>query len=129
MINLDATTKSLQIILGGAITTNQLDWVSSFVEIDTVLFAMTATSSSDGVTNSGTAVTLVAAPAAGLMRQLKFLAVHNNDTVNATVTIRLNNNGTFRTIFKATLATLETIRFSEQGWQVFTSTGSLKNST
>jgi len=126
MVILDTTSKSLEVVLGGAITTTQPSWVTAYVEVITATFAMSAMSSSDGATNSATAVTMVSAPASGKARQLKSAFLHNADTANVTVTIRLNNGGTFRTIFKAVLATLETLRFSESGWQVFTANGELK---
>jgi len=54
--------------------------------------------SNDLVTNGTTAVTAVAAPAADTRRIVKTINVHNADDAVATVTIRLNNNGTFRII-------------------------------
>jgi len=111
MIILDATNKSLEVLLGGAITTNQLIWTASYVDVSQSTFAASAASEADGVTNNTTAVTMVAAPAASVSRQIKFLSVHNADTVAATVTIRINNGGTFRTVWKATLQTLETLQF------------------
>lgn len=47
-----------------------------------------------GVTNSTTAVTAIAAPASGKRRLIRSVSIHNNDTVSATVTIRVDNNGT-----------------------------------
>lgn len=111
MIILDATTKSLEVILGGAITTSQLPWTTSYVDVDQTTFAASAASTSDGATNSGTAVSIVAAPASGKSRQVKFISVYNADTAAATVTIRLNDNSTTRIIFKATLAVGDTLQF------------------
>jgi hypothetical protein len=111
MIILDSTLKSLEVKLAGAITTNQLPWSVSYVDVDQTSFAATAASEADGATNSGTAVTMVAAPSAGKSRQVKFISVHNADTVAATVTIQINNNGTLRIVFKATLAVGDQIQF------------------
>jgi hypothetical protein len=103
MIVLDATTKSLEIVLAGAITTNQLPFVLSYVDLLSVDQSVSAVAPTDGVSNNGTAVTVLAAPAAGHTRTVKFISVENADTVAATLTLRYNNNGTFRTIVKITL--------------------------
>lgn len=112
MIILDTTTKSLEVLLGGAITTNQLEWTADFVDVNQTSFAATTAGNQNGVTNNASAVTMVSAPAATTSRQIKFLSVHNKDTVAATVTIRLNDNGTFRIIWKGTIQTLETIIYT-----------------
>src|ERR1019366_4731210 len=102
MIVLDTTTRSLEGLVGGAITTNQLIFTSDYVDVNQSTFAIGAVSNNNGTTNSTTAVTLVAAPGATTSRQVKFLSVFNADTVVALVTVRENDNGTFRTIWKGT---------------------------
>lgn len=67
---------------------------------------------SDGVFNGTTAVDLVAAPAASTRRVLRSIYVHNNDTVAATVTLRLNNNGSPRVIARAQLQPNEALEFT-----------------
>lgn len=54
----------------------------------------------DGTTNDTTAVTVIAAPGAGVFRSSRILSVTNTDTANATLIFRLNNSGTFRIIAK-----------------------------
>lgn len=56
-----------------------------------------------GVTNSTTAVVAVAAPASGKRRLIRSISIHNNDTVSATVTIRVDNNGTKYILHKEAL--------------------------
>ena len=126
MIILDATTKSLQIILGGAVATNQLPFSASYVDVEATTWGVTGMAESDGQSNSATAVTVVSAPASGARRQVKTLFVYNADTANVDLTVRVNNNGTFRTIFKATLATLENLQYGDNGWQVLTVDGRVK---
>ncbi len=104
MIILDATTKTLEVILAAAITTNQLPWTVHYVDISQSDFSAQAVSSGDGVTNSATAVTMVAAPAASKSRQIKTLTVQNADTAPATVTVRINDNGTYRPLITVTLS-------------------------
>jgi len=93
MIVLDATTRKLEIVLAGAITTNQLEFVASYHDS-----TLAPPATNHGVSNNTTAVTLVAAPASGVQRTLDFLSIYNADTVSATVTVRLNDNATLRTI-------------------------------
>lgn len=100
MIILDTTTKSLQIKLGGSVTTSQLFWVSSYVDITSTTFVPI---SSDGVSNNATAVTIIPSPAASTQRQLKQLTVYNDDTATATVIINYNDNATIRTLFDVAL--------------------------
>lgn len=111
MIILDATTKTLEVILNGAVTTNQLDYHVDFVDLD-ASFVISTASESDGTSNNGTAVTMLAAPAANHTRQVKFLTVYNKDTVAAVVTVRINNNGTFRNLVKTTLAVGDTLQYA-----------------
>lgn len=106
-ITLDATTRSLEVKLTGAITTNQLDWDCDYIDYLDSDQSCSDIAHADGTSNSTTAVTVVAAPSAGHTRHIKRFTIHNNDTVAAEVTLRYNNNGTFRTIWRVTLQTLE----------------------
>lgn len=92
---LDSTLKSLQILLGEVITTSNCDITASYADQSTDGFLPGA---NDTVTNGVTAVTAVAAPTAGYQRSVQEVRVHNNDTVTHTITLRLNDNGTFRIV-------------------------------
>jgi hypothetical protein len=130
VIVLDATTKSLEIILAAAVTTNQLPVVAAYADLDTVSISP---GSSDTASNSTSAVTILAAPAANQQRQLKFLNVYNADTVAAIVTIRLNDNSTTRILIKVTLSVGDSLTYSiAQGWKItdvngFIKTGNVTN--
>jgi len=127
MIILDATTKTLEIDLAGAVTTNQLPVVASYVDVTTTAYTPI---SSDTATNSTTAVTIVSAPAASTQRQVKLLTVYNADTVSVTVTIQLNNNSTLRSLVVVTLAVGSTLVYTDgEGWRVLTSAGAVVTST
>lgn len=127
MIILDATTKTLEVKLAGAITTSQLPVVASYVDVTTTAYTPI---SSDTATNSTTAVTIVAAPAASTQRQIKLLTVYNADTASATVTIQLNNNGTLRPLVVVALAVGSTLIYADgEGWRVLTSAGAVVTST
>ena len=97
-IILDSTKKSLQVKLGGSVSTNQLPFTASWVDINQSSFAITGVGSSDGTTNNGTAVTVIASPAAGVTRQVKSLTVQNADTIAETLTLQYNDAGIVRTI-------------------------------
>lgn len=113
MIVLDTTTKSLEVILGGAITTNQLPIVASYVDVLSSDQSVSAISENDTQTNNGTAVTAVAAPASGHTRTVKTLTVRNSDTVSAVCTVRVNNNGTFRILWSGTLQVGDTLQYED----------------
>ncbi len=124
MVLLDTVNKSLEIVLGGVVTTNQLPFVATFADHD----AATPTFSAgelDGLSNSTTSVTVVAAPASGQQRQLKFLSVFNDDTVAAVVTVQYNSTGgTLRTIVTFTLEPGFTLIYNDgEGFMVMDTTG------
>lgn len=124
MIVLDSINKSIQIILGGAVTTNELDYFASFIDVNPEQYVPI---SSDGVTNGGTAVTAIAAPTTKIQRQVKLITVFNADTVSATVTVRLNNNGTFRILVKIALAADSTLVYTDgEGFRVIDTAGAIQ---
>lgn len=122
MISLDATTKKLQIILAGAVTTTELPFVATYVDVTTTTYVP---GEQDGTSNGGTAVDVVASPAASTQRQVKFLSVYNADTVVATVTVRYNNNATTRKLVVAALPVGYTLTYVDgEGWKVTDTAGS-----
>ena len=125
MIVLNTTVTSLELVLSGAVTTNQLQWTVHYETTNSAGFSTAA--HSDGVSNSTTDVVLVSAPEAGERRVVRSISVHNADTVSATVQIHYDNDGTERTIIKVALATLENLFYeSGAGWQALTTAGALK---
>lgn len=126
MIVLDATTKSLQILLSGAVTTNQLAFTASYADYIASPAAFTP-GANDGITNGATPVTLVAAPAASTQRQVKRINVYNSDTAPATVTIRVVSGANNRTQLTVTLQVGERIEYEDaEGFRVFTVAGAVK---
>src|SRR3990167_8711328 len=93
---LDATTKTLEIDLAGAVSTNQLQITGSYVDISQSTFAVTAMGTISTQTNNTTVVTIVAAPGASTTRVIKTLNVRNADTASALPWIQLNDNATLR---------------------------------
>lgn len=126
MIILSETTDNLQVVLGGSVTTNQLQCFSSWRDRTSTTFVAGRTVTN---TNNTTDVNIVPAPASSTQRVVDFISIYNNDTVNQTVTIKLDANGTEYILFKVTLATTERLEYAEgRGWQVFASTGAVKQS-
>lgn len=110
---LDATTKSLEIVLAGAVATTQLPYVVSYVDLLSSDQSVSAVGSNDGASNNTTAVPILAAPASGHTRMVKFLSVSNIDTAAVTLTLRYNDNGTFRTILKVVLAVGDQVIYTD----------------
>jgi len=126
MLILNNTTDSLEVVLGGAVSANQLDCVASFRQITTTTFEPRMT---DVSTNGTTAVTLVAAPPASTERVIDDVSVFNNDTASCVVAVRYNRNGTYRRLFQATLAPNEKLQYTDKnGWGVYATSGALKQS-
>lgn len=118
MLILTATTDALQVVLAGAITTNQLQCVSSWRDVTTTTFTPGRTVTN---TNSTSDVSVVPAPAASTQRVIDLVNVYNADTVPATVTVKYDANGTEYILWKDVLPVGETLSYQEgRGWAVTT---------
>lgn len=121
MLILANTTDILEVVLGGAITTNQARCVSSWRDITVTGFAPDRTVI---LTNSATPVNAVGSPAASTQRVIDLLNVFNSDTVAATVTVQYNANGTRYTLWSASLATGESLQYTDgNGWEHLNASG------
>lgn len=120
---LDTTARSIEILLGGAVTTNELPWVVSYADhTDETFIPATA----QGVSNGTTEVTIVSAPAASTQRQLKYLNIYNADTVTAVVTIQLDDTTVNRIMMKVTLPVGYQLVYTDTtGWTVLDEQGQL----
>jgi hypothetical protein len=125
VLRLDATTRKLQVVLGGAVTTNELPVVVSYSDKTTLNY----TGATQVANTSGaTAVDICSAPAASTIRDIDYVSVRNGDTASATVTIRFNDNATLYTIATATLAVGDQLLYVHgSGWAALNSAGALKN--
>ena len=121
---LNAATQSLQVVLEAAHVSLPLQVVGGYV----------LHSATDAVptpiltqTNGTTAVPVMPAPAASQQHQLASLTVFNADTGPQFVVIRVNDNGTFRPLFRARLLQNEALVYElKGGWQVRTAEGAIK---
>lgn len=124
MIILTETTDNLQLVLGGAITTNQLPVMVCWRDITITGFTPGRTLTTS---NSTTDVNIGPAPAASTQRVIDFISVYNRDTVNATVTIKLDANGTEFILVITALSPGERLEYSEgEGFRVIGNNGALK---
>jgi hypothetical protein len=97
---LDATTKSIVVVMSGAAATTNPDFTAAWADDTGSAFTEGA---SDGALNGTSSVTLVAAPGSSTRRVIKNITIENRDTAAVTLTISYDNNGTLRTIAKVTL--------------------------
>lgn len=124
MIRLISTTMKLQVVLGGAITTNQLHCSVGYYDVPNQEKVDTSEyrgSMQQASTNSTTDVDICAAPTtAGTVRKIDYIAIYNRDTVNATVTVKTDDGGTEYIQVTETLATTESLVYTpESGWMKF----------
>lgn len=114
-MKLTTTNDKLQIVLGGAVNTNQLQCLTTYK-------VYTSTTTSDGKvainTNSTTDVDLAGAPGSGETYDIQNINVYNADTVSATVTIKLDVSGTETILYKGVVGVGGVISWSaEGGWK------------
>ena len=80
-------------------------------------------------TNGTTPVDLITAPAPATQRVVDFFTVYNGDSLNATVTVKLNANSVLFTLISVTLAAGETLVYQEGvGFMVLANSGAVKHS-
>jgi hypothetical protein len=121
MIILSETDHSLEVVLAGAVATTQLPVTVAWADLPAFESAAGTTA-----TNSTTPVTIVAAPAADVQRQIKGVKINNVDTAPATVIVSLNDASTLRRQLRVTLAVNESLEYGGERWQVMTADGSIK---
>ena len=121
MIILDAINKSLEIRLLSSVTTNELQFTCSFVDITTASFLAIEY---DGVTDGTSAVAIIPSPSVDKQRQWKFSSIYNDDTVSQTAIIQLNNNGIIRIIGQWVLNPGYSLIYNlDSGFEIFDNSG------
>lgn len=127
MNHLDSTSKSWQIVLAGARTTNDCPFVASWVDMDLTAGTPTfAPVEADGTSNGTSAVTVVAAPASNHQIQIKSFSLFNADTASVTATVRLLDSATGRVIVTVALPVGFTLQFTDpEGWKVTDTNGAV----
>ncbi len=126
MIILTETTDNLQAVLGGNVTANQLRCATFWRDVTTTTYVPGRTLAA---TNNTTDVNIAAAPASSTQRIIDTITIYNADTVNATVTVKLDANGTEFILWKGILAAGETLQYNDKtGFSVLTLVGAIKTS-
>lgn len=122
--------KKLQVLLGGAVATSECPITVNYRDITTTN-KMGQADSTDSITTGNTAVDVVAAPPAGVRRELEGFSLYNDDTTSVTVTVRVYvSSSTTRVIFYGTLLTNESLLFDEsRGWYCLNANGEQKLSS
>ena len=100
LLILKDNTESVELFLGGVVTTNELEWTAFY--FDEASGSQTL-SSSNGVSNGTTDVEVIAAPSSG-QRVVKEIIVYNADTVDADVTVQFVDGANDRRIVTETLS-------------------------
>lgn len=119
---LSNTNEKIEIVLAGNITTNQLEWTVSYQDITSAGMTLPQ-SSAQGLTNNTTSVDMVAAPAAATNRQVVYISVYNDDTVDAIVKIKKDVAGIEYIYINQILKTGETLEWSREiGWNIISNT-------
>jgi len=108
MLILTTVNDNLQVVLSGAVTTRQLNCLSSWRDITTTTFTPGRTPVN---TNNTTDVNIVTAPAASTQRVVDFLSIYNADTVTQTITVKLDVSGTEYVLWKGNVASGNTLMY------------------
>lgn len=121
MIILSQTTDKIDVVLGGAVTTNELRCFSAYRDITTTGYTP---SRNVTLTNGTTDVALVASPASSTQRIIDTLFIYNADTVKATVTIKLDANGTEYMLFNGSIPAGCQLQYNDKnGFKIVSDSG------
>jgi microcystin-dependent protein len=119
MIYLDSTTKSIKMVLSGAVTTSQPECSAYYYDTRRVATASPSVGGQKVTTaNNTTGVTIVAPPGeAGKVRNVHTIVINNKDTAAASITVMLDDNGTQITLVKQSIRTGESLMYEDKaGW-------------
>ncbi len=117
-IVLDATTKTVTIVLAGATTANKL--LVNAQLVDTVNATGVGTiGAQDALSNGTTPVTVVSAPSSGHTKTVNYLSVQNVDTASAVVTLKIVTSGVGVVLVTRPLAPGQVLSMTpDGGWAV-----------
>lgn len=118
------TTDIIRFHLSGAVATNELDFVTSYVDITGF-----SPGNNSGVSSGASDVTLIGSPTSGI-RQVKFISIVNTDTAPVDVTVELYNGTNARVLLTWTINVLDSLTYIDsEGWKVLDASGKLKVTT
>ena len=131
----------LQAVLAGAVSANQPEATVTY--FDMLPSDVASIDKQHGTTyqvalNSNTDVTIVSPPGAqqtgttgqaGYVRMIDYIGIYNKDTASVTLTVKIDDAGTEKILWKGTLLTLEALYYEDgQGWYAQDANGNLKTS-
>lgn len=109
------STDKIQVVLSGAITTNQLQLSAFWSDIELTNKGVSGFGNNATVSNNTTDVDVVGSPASGISRLVDFIGVFNNDSVSATVTIKLNRDRVTSVLWYGILNVYERLQYTKEG--------------
>lgn len=116
-----SSSAKLQVVLGAAVTTNPVTVVASWADIAANASTLAPDSATTSVSTTSP-VDVIGSPSAG-QRQVKFVTIFNDDTVDHTVTVRLSDSTNLRKLLSVDVEAGGRIEFTPNGWRVFDATG------
>lgn len=121
------SSRSLQIVLAGAVTTNQLPVIVDYEDETGVSIVKDSFVSA---TNSTTAATIAVAPTGSTKRNILVIQVYNRDTAAATVQISVVTGATSAQLTDVTLQVDDVLTYTNTGaWKVTDVNGNIKQNT
>lgn len=121
MIYLDRPLRKCEIVLAGAVTTNQWDITAHFFD---QIPQSTTTLQRGGVqksnSNNTTDVSIVdAVGQQGIVRNIRLITMHNKDTASSTITVKIDDSGSETILIKQTIAAGESLVYEDgRGFEV-----------
>lgn len=120
-MQLNTNTKSVEVVLGAAVATNQLDVTFEYTETESV-----AAASISVATNNTTRVTAVQAPATGTKYKVVGGRIANRDTAPSRVFVHIYDGTTRWQQVDVDLAPRSTLQYDGKEWTVILADGSIK---
>lgn len=114
----------LEFKLGGSTTSSQLPFYVAYVDSTSTTYNPIQ---SNGVSNNTTSVTLLNTPVLGTSRTLKYLSIHNEDSVSSQVIVQINDTSNTRILIDVALDSGDRLEYTDTvGFRCLTSTGEVK---
>src|ERR1035437_9180917 len=110
---LDATNKSISIVLGEARGVADCDITVAYEDLTPTTFLSGA---ADLLSNGTTLVVVAAAPAASTQRRVRELNLYNNDNISHTVTVYYVDSANQRVIWSGVLASGAILNYNNGVW-------------
>ena len=130
MIILDSITRTLSLVLDGAVAATESDIVVSYVEIDGPNDNAFTPATQLSTTNGATPVTILSAPGGdSIYLQLKSLSLTNNDDaiIGVNITLDDSSDASSRYIIYVVLQVLDTLQYIDTiGFRVIDANGKIK---